>query len=679
LVQDALPKLSFIQPTSCVVVSDSQEMSSSQMPAAQAFSMCLDSDDECVSPKAAFATGSGITGATQQQKKAVGVVSEGAQAFSMSLDSDDDFVPGSSTSRAPRQKKMPAPRPLQNFCLSDNEEEGGAVTPPPPPLSPPRKAPQFFPLPDDGSEKSASPAKSLRSVHHREGLGFSLCEDSDAEDVSEGPSNKRKQSEAAKTKANEDRAFDPIGLHKLGGARILGKHLAAVHKHANTAKSRSAAGSVAPSIADDDAASVVSAVESVAASETSTISRASRASRASRDSSGAARLFGRHLQGVKSDVAVDKAAKMIVEPESVKGHVDDVMCNLSLRQRQEVQRHIDAVMRSAAERMGYKTLAEKQDLCERANHAICDALDRQQSESKYFKEQEPSHDVDPEWDLALRAKIRLAMCAARERRTASGLEQAIAAAQNAAYAKRGSSAEALAYEDIESRILWAAHEACQRRGGPAVEAEAARVPRHMSGVPSRTFRSSKPRVEIPAGKLDQCIHRIVTDAKARTEAKDQPPAVVARGQRSHPLKRAALYNDVELADYFSKVVAEAAARANELEASQFEAYDYSQAVDVYSEANSVDGHDYSQAVDMYSDKVDGQDYSQAVGVYSESNGVDGQDYSRAVDVYSDANSVDGHYHSQAVDVYPEANGVARHDCCEEEEEEVKSPRKWGGC
>merc|ERR1712039_405909 len=130
--------------------------------------------------------------------------------------------------------------------------------------------------------------------------------------------------------------------------------------------------------------------------------------------------------------------------------------NLSYRQRLEVQKHIDTVMRSAAERMGCRNMLQKQELCDRASTAIREALERKEAHdqfedfapSAYVEPPQSSRFVDPEWDLALRAKVRLAVQAACQRRAkeAISVEEKIEAARWEAQERR------FALPNIEARI-----------------------------------------------------------------------------------------------------------------------------------------------------------------------------------------------------------------------------------
>merc|ERR1712190_437025 len=157
----------------------------------------------------------------------------------------------------------------------------------------------------------------------------------------------------------------------------------------------------------------------------------------------------------QSDVQIDQAISAAVAPDSVTKHVSAVMRDLSARQRREVQRHIDTVMRAASERMGCRTMEQKQALCERANAAIADALERK----SYSYEHEPVESeqqyeaVDSEWDMALRAKIRLATCVAWER-NASTIQDRISKAAHEAWERR--QIESSAFDEVETRILLAA-------------------------------------------------------------------------------------------------------------------------------------------------------------------------------------------------------------------------------
>merc|ERR1711920_815677 len=142
-------------------------------------------------------------------------------------------------------------------------------------------------------------------------------------------------------------------------------------------------------------------------------------------------------------------------------------------------------------------------------------------------------------DLALRAKVRLAVQAACQRRTKESIsvEEKIEAARCEAQERRW------ALHNIEARIVLAAQEACMKRGGTAALARAA-----MARPSTR-----KPRVEIPEGKLDEYVGRIYAQAKER--AKNKSPCATPASLLHTSL------DDTQLTAYFRKVLNDVKARS----------------------------------------------------------------------------------------------------------------------
>lgn len=263
-------------------------------------------------------------------------------------------------------------------------------------------------------------------------------------------------------------------------------------------------------------------------------------------------MLGRQLHAVKSEKKVTEVTAAAVAPDSVHEHVDSVMHDLTVRQRREVQRRIDMAMRGAAERMGWRTMAEKQELVERTNAAIADALTRKAHQEDCADDNEvASLPIDSEYDMALRAKVRLAMQAAWDRHSkeTEPIEESMRKATQAAWDR--SEEKAQAFYSVEFRILSAAQEACRRRGSttPTLSFPARVTPTKYSSAPKST-------IKIADDKIDDCIHKILEEAKER---KQQTNMVARHGPRAVGYGKD--ITDVELHAYIAKIAQESKERA----------------------------------------------------------------------------------------------------------------------